>query len=159
VDGTYIKVVGQWHSLYRAIDRDGKLVDSLRSAKRDLAAAKMFCGPAQEVTGGTPEPVTTEGHDSYPRASSAVLGDEVVHRTNRDLNNRIDQDQHRVKQRYYPLRELGSSEAAASICRADDEQRNYFRARKKPKEQVARAEQRGLFRQRLAACENVFTAA
>src|SRR5437762_5597117 len=31
VDETYVKVAGQWHYLYRAIDREGNLVDSLLS--------------------------------------------------------------------------------------------------------------------------------
>ena len=42
VDETYVKVHGQWHYLYRAIDREGNLVDPMLSATRDLAAAKAF---------------------------------------------------------------------------------------------------------------------
>src|SRR4051794_1007185 len=104
------------------------------SEKRDMAAAKKFFGQAEEVTGCTPERVTTAGHDSYPRAISEVLGEDVVHRTNRYLNNRIEQDHHGVKQRYYPMRGFGSSAASARFCSAYDEQRNYFRARSEPKE-------------------------
>ena len=36
VDETYIKVCGNWCYLYRAIDRDGNLVDSMVSQKRDM---------------------------------------------------------------------------------------------------------------------------
>ena len=36
VDETYIKVHGRWCYLYRAIDRDGNLVDSMLSETRDL---------------------------------------------------------------------------------------------------------------------------
>jgi putative transposase len=42
VDETYVKVHGKWCYLYRAIDRDGNLVDSLLSETRDLEAAKRF---------------------------------------------------------------------------------------------------------------------
>jgi len=42
------------------------------SEKRDMAVAKKFFGQAKEVTGCTPERVTTNGHDSYPRAISEV---------------------------------------------------------------------------------------
>ncbi len=35
VDETYIKVAGQWQYLYRAIDRDGNLVDDSLSKARD----------------------------------------------------------------------------------------------------------------------------
>jgi putative transposase len=67
VDETYVKVHGKWCYLYRAIDRDGNLVDSRLSETRDLAAAKYFFQQALSVVGHAPERVTTDGHDSYPR--------------------------------------------------------------------------------------------
>ena len=42
VDETFIKVKGRLVYLYRAIDRDGNLVDVLLSEKRDKAAAQAF---------------------------------------------------------------------------------------------------------------------
>jgi transposase-like protein len=42
VDETYVKVHGKWRYLYRAIDQDGKLVDSRLSEKRNMEAAKPF---------------------------------------------------------------------------------------------------------------------
>jgi transposase-like protein len=38
----YIRVHGRWKYLYRAIDRDGALVDVMLSEHRNLAAAKRF---------------------------------------------------------------------------------------------------------------------
>ena len=37
-----MKVKGAWYYLYRAIDRDGNLVDTRLSEKRDLLSAKAF---------------------------------------------------------------------------------------------------------------------
>ena len=68
VDETYLKVAGRWCYVYRAIDRSGALVDVLFSERRDMAAAKAFFRSAKAVTGITPDRVTTDGHDSYPRA-------------------------------------------------------------------------------------------
>jgi transposase-like protein len=42
MDETYIKVKGAWKYLYRAVDKQGKTVDFLLTAKRDMAAAKRF---------------------------------------------------------------------------------------------------------------------
>jgi transposase-like protein len=159
VDETYVKVAGNWHYLYRAIDRDGNLVDSLLSKKRDMDAAKQFFQQAKEVTGCTPQRVTTDGHDAYPRAIRQVLGRKVEHRTNRYLNNRMEQDHRGVKQRYYPTRGFGSFAAAARFCRAYDEQRDYFRARSTPNETVPLAEQRRRFRQQWGALQNLLIAA
>jgi transposase-like protein len=42
MDETYIKVKGVWKYLYRTVDKDGKTVDFLLTAKRDAAAARRF---------------------------------------------------------------------------------------------------------------------
>jgi transposase-like protein len=101
VDETYIKVQGHWRYLYRAIDRSGALVDVMFSEHRDMAAAKAFFESAKTVTGITPDRVTTDGHDSYPRAIRTVLGTRVRHRDSQYLNNRLEQDHRGVKR---PLR-------------------------------------------------------
>ena len=81
VDETYLKVGGRWAYLYRAIDRDGNLVDTMLSEHRDMAAAQAFFRSAKAVAGQVPERVTTDGHGSYPRAIRSTLGRHVVHRT------------------------------------------------------------------------------
>lgn len=115
VDETYIKVGGKWLYLYRAMDRDGKLVNYMLSQTRDMAAAKQFFQQARTVTGCRPDRVTTDGQDSYPRAIRQVLGRKVVHRTNRYLNNRMEQDHRGVKQRYYPMRGFGSLQRSSKV--------------------------------------------
>jgi putative transposase len=97
VDETYVKVQGRWCYLYRAIDTSGALVDVRLSETRDMAAATAFFGSAKTVTAITPARVTTDGHDSYPRAIRTELGEAVRHRTNRYLNNRIEQDHRGIK--------------------------------------------------------------
>jgi transposase-like protein len=102
VDETYIKVKGRWTSLYRAIDREGSLVEVRLSEKRDRAAAKAFFRSARSVTGRGPERLTSEGHEAYPGAIKAELGEAVPHRTNRYLNNPLEQDPRGSKQRTRP---------------------------------------------------------
>jgi DDE domain/ATP-grasp domain len=92
VDETYVKVQGRWCYLYRAIDTSGALVDVRLGETRDMAAATVFFDSAKTATGITPARVTTDGHDSYPRAIRTELGKAVRHRTNRYLNNRIETD-------------------------------------------------------------------
>src|SRR4030081_2608165 len=42
VDETYIKVGGQWMYLYRAVDKQGKTIESYLSRTRDVTAAQAF---------------------------------------------------------------------------------------------------------------------
>ncbi len=140
---------GKWCYLYRAIDADGNLIDSRLSEKRDMEAAKCFFQQALETVGHAPERVTTDGHDSYPRAICETLGTDVFHRTNKYLNNRLEQDHRGIKQRYYPMRGFGSFPSAARFCRSFDEVRQFFRFRTTMNQSVPLAQQRELFCQRL----------
>jgi putative transposase len=158
VDETYVRVHGKWCYLYRAIDRDGNLVDSRLSEKRDMEAAKRFFQQARDVVGHAPERVTTDGHDSYPRAIRETLGSDVLHRTNHYLNNRVEQDHRGIKQRYYPMRGFGSFESASRFCQAFDEQRDYFRSRTTMGETVPLAQQRHLFQERFALLQSLLLA-
>jgi len=159
VDETYIKVHGKWCYLYRAIDHDGNLVDSRLSEKRDMDAAKRFFEQAVAVVGHAPESVTTDGHRSYPRAISEIMGNNIQHRTNKYLNNLLEQDHRGVKQRYYPMRGFGTVEAAARFCCAFDELRNYLRPCRTMGEVISLREQRQAFLQRLAALQTAIQTA
>ena len=102
---------------------------TLLSPTRDRVAAKAFFKQAVTNVGHQPGRVTTDKHASYPRAIRHTLGRKVRHRTNRYLNNRIEQDHRDLKQRYYPIRGFGSFAAAAWFCTVFDELPHFFRVR------------------------------
>ena len=133
---TYVKVHGRWCYLYRAIDQHGNLVDVLLSEHRDMEAARAFFRSAKAVTGITPDRVTTDGHDSYPRAIRTELGQGVRHRTSAYLNNRLEQDHRGIKGRYRPMRGFKCPRSAARFCRAYDELRNFLRPRSRHHQHV-----------------------
>lgn len=84
---------------------------------------------------------------------------DVVHRTKKYLNNRLEQDHRDIKQRYYPMREFVSAASAACFCRTFDEVRLFFRVRTTMKQKVSLAEQRRLFSHRLEALKVMVLAA
>jgi transposase-like protein len=149
-DETYVKVQGVWCYLYRAIDSEGNLVDSMLSRHRDMDAAKRFFTRSRKVVGHAPEKVTTDGHDAYPRAIRETLGEHVVHRCSQYMNNRIEQDHSGIKGRYRPMRGFGNFDAAARFCLAHDEVRDYFRHRTRLNEVVPLRVQREQVCARLA---------
>ncbi|WP_369796836.1 IS6 family transposase [Belnapia sp. F-4-1] len=126
VDETYLKVRGRWCYLYRAVDCDGNLVDTMLSEHRDIAAAQAFFRSATAATGVTPDQVTTDGHGSYPRAIRSTLGQRVVHRTSAYKNNRPEQDHRGVKGRIRCMRGFKSFASAERFCRSHDELRNFL---------------------------------
>jgi transposase-like protein len=107
VDETYIRVRGRWTYLYRAVDKQGMKVDFLLSEHRDLTTAKLFFRRAIERH-GAPEKITLDG---YPATHAAIaeLKKEGLLRletkvwTSKYLNNIVEQDHRRVKQRLYPM--------------------------------------------------------
>ncbi len=129
VDETYLRVGGRWCYLYRAVDRNGTLVDVRLSERRDLKAARAFFRSAKTVTGVVPARVTTDGHPSSPGAIRRELGPKVRHRTSTDLNHRLEQDHRGLKGRYRPRRGFGSVVSAGRFCRGYDELRSFLRAR------------------------------
>jgi transposase-like protein len=159
VDETYIRVQGRWCYLYRAIDRDGTLVDVRLSAARDVAAAETFFRPAWTATGVTPDRITTDGHDAYPRAIRNVFGDRVIHRTNRYLNNHLEQDHRGIKQRYRPTGGLKTFHTAAQFCRVFDEVRAFLRPQSRRDQWLSLAQRRTLHQERFAQLMGMMAAA
>ena len=145
IDETDVKVAGRWCSLDRAIDRDGDLLDSMRSEHRDKHAARRFLRRLVDGAQRTPQRVTTDPQPPYRRAIRWILGRKVPHRCNRYLNNLTEQSHRAIKQRYYPMLGFGSFASAARFCTVFDELRQYFRVRQRPGGTVPLADKRQLF--------------
>jgi putative transposase len=150
VDETYVRVDGRWQYLYRAIDRDGNLVDVRLSDTRDLTAAETFFRSAWTVTGVMPERITTDGHDAYLRAICTVFGAQVLHRTSRYLNNHLEQDHRGIKQRYRPMGGFKRATTAARFCRLFDEVRTFLRPQAHRNQSLSLAQRRAIHQERCA---------
>jgi transposase-like protein len=107
VDETYIRVRGRWTYLYRAVDKQGLAVDFLLSEHRDISAARQFFTKAVKRH-GAPETITLDGYPATHAAvaelkRSGVLRPQTKVRTSKYLNDLVEQDHRRVKQRIYPM--------------------------------------------------------
>jgi hypothetical protein len=105
MDETAVTIQGVPHWLYRAVDRDGKTVHSLLRARRDVESAQAFFrGAVARRDVSWPSKINLDGN-SATHQSLRLLGEEdprwksVGARTNRYLNNLIEQDHRAVKQR------------------------------------------------------------
>jgi putative transposase len=107
----------------------------------------------------TPDRVTPDGHDSYPRAIQTKVGESVKHRTNHYLNNRLERDHRGIKGRYQPMRGFKCSRSAGRFCRGYDELPNLLRPRSQPRQHTSANTRRLQFLRRTATVMSLLQAA
>ena len=117
MDETYIKVKGVWKYLYRAVDKQGKTVDFLLTAKRDMAAAKRFFDKAMRAN-GVPEKVAMDKSGANKAAIDAVNAGRdvlIVVRQVKYLNNIVEQDHRAIKRVTRPMLNFKSFRSARNV--------------------------------------------
>jgi putative transposase len=117
MDETYIKFKGVWNYLYRAVDKQGKTVDFLLTAKRDMAAAKLFFDKAMGAN-GDPDKVVMDKSGANKAAMDAINDGRAVPilvRQVKYLNNIVEQDHRAIKRVTRPMLNFKSFRAAGSV--------------------------------------------
>lgn len=117
MDETYIKVKGVWKYLYRAVDKQGKTVDFLLTAKRDMAAEKRFFDKALGAN-GDPDKIAMDKSGANKAAIDAINAGRslpILVRQVKYLNNIIEQDHRAIKRVTSPMLNFKSFRAAGSI--------------------------------------------
>ena len=117
MDETYIKVKGVWKYLYRAVDKEGKTIAFLFTAKRDKAAAMRFFDKAMQ-TNGIPEKVTMDRRGAIKSAIDEInhaMDVPMLIRQVKYLNNIVEQDHRALKRITKPMLGFKSFQTAKSI--------------------------------------------
>lgn len=117
MDETYIKVKGVWKYLYRAVDKEGKTVDFLLTAHRDIAAARRFFDKAMREN-GAPEKIAMDKSGANKGAIDAINSSTavpIVVRQVKYLNNIVEQDHRAIKRVTRPMLGFKSFRAASNV--------------------------------------------
>ncbi|HPZ46985.1 MAG TPA: IS6 family transposase [Novosphingobium sp.] len=88
LDEVYVKINGEMHYLWRAVDHEGEILESYVTKTRDKAAALRFMRKALKRHGKA-ETIVTDGLRSYP-AAMRELGNEHRREMGRHANNRAE---------------------------------------------------------------------
>ena len=110
VDETYVRVGGEWKYLFRAVDKQGRLIDFMLLDRRNTRAAYRFLGKAlHTMAHWPPHSITTDKLGSYPKAIRRLhregkLSKHTRHRTSKYLNNIIEADHGGLKRVIHPMR-------------------------------------------------------
>ena len=111
------KVKGVWKYLYRAVDKEGKTVDFLLTAKRDMAAAKRFFDKAMGAN-GDPDNVSMDKSGPNKAAIDAINAGrdvQILVRQVKYLNNIVEQDHRAIKRVTTPMLNFKSFRAAQCV--------------------------------------------
>jgi putative transposase len=84
LDEVYVKINGEMHYLWRAVDHEGEILESYVTKKAALAFMKKA-----RKRHGSPEAITTDGLRSYG-AAMTELGNEDKQEVGRWANNRVE---------------------------------------------------------------------
>jgi transposase-like protein len=117
MDEMYIKVKGVWKYLYRAVDKEGKTVDFLLTAKRDASAARRFFEKAMRHT-DVPDTVTMDKSGANKAALEQLNMEREIPITIRQvkyLNNIVEQDHRAIKRLTRPMLGFKSFRAAQAV--------------------------------------------
>ncbi len=85
LDEVFVRINGETHYLWRAVDHEGEVLEVLATKRRDREAALRFLRRAMKRH-GRPATIVTDRLQSY-RAAMKVIGNEGCQKTRRWLNN------------------------------------------------------------------------
>jgi putative transposase len=110
LDEMFVKINGETHYLWRAVDHEGEILESYVTKKRDKSAALRFLRKALKRHGPV-ETITTDGLPSY-KAALKELGNQQKQEIGRWANNRVENShlplrrRERVMQRFRRMKSL-----------------------------------------------------
>ncbi len=119
LDEVQLKINGKKHWLWRAVDRDGLVLDILVQERRDQAAAEEH----------EPRVVVTDKLASYVPALKRVLPTSE-HRRHKGLNNRAENSHRPVRKRERALQRFKSPDHAQQFLEPFSAVCNHFRPRR-----------------------------
>jgi putative transposase len=129
LDEVQLKIKGKKHWLWRAVDRDGLVLDILVQDRRNQEAAERFLRRVLDGEDEAPRVVVTDKLASYPPALKRVLP-HTEHRRHKGLNNRAENSHRPVRKRERALQRFKSPEHAQRFLEPFTAVHNHFRPRR-----------------------------
>ncbi len=101
LDEVFVKINGQTHYLWRAVDHEGEVLEVFATKRRDRKAAMKFLKRAMKRH-GQPKAVVTDRLPSYGAAMKAI-GNAERQETGRWLNNRAENSHQPFRRREHAM--------------------------------------------------------
>ena len=125
IDEVFVKINGKQHYLWRAVDRDGEVVDVFLQGRRAGAAAKRFFKRLLRSHSGEPRKIVTDKLRSYGVAHRELIP-ETIHSTKQYENTRTEQSHEAARVRERGMRKFKSVRLAQRVLGAHAAVSNLF---------------------------------
>jgi putative transposase len=129
LDEVFLTINQERHYLWRAVDQDGHVLDTLVQRRRDKKAAKKFFRKLLKGLTYVPRVIITDKLASYGAAKREILPS-VEHRQHRYLNNRAENSHQPTRQRERTMRCFKSAGHAQRFLSAHGPILSHFRLRR-----------------------------
>tara|TARA_R100001163_G_C5049172_1_gene186128 strand:- start:26 stop:667 length:642 start_codon:yes stop_codon:yes gene_type:complete len=101
LDEVFVKINGETHYLWRAVDHEGEVLEVFVSKRRDRKAAMVFLKKIMKRY-GRPRVIVTDRLRSY-RAAMKTIGNAEVQEVGRRKNNRCENSHLPIRRREYAM--------------------------------------------------------
>ncbi len=124
LDEVFVRINGETHYLWRAVDHEGEVLETFVTKKRDRKAALRFLKKAMKRY-GNPFEIVTDCLRSY-RAAMKVIGNEARQETGRWLNNRAENSHQPFRRRERAMAKFRSAKSLQKFASIHSSLHNHF---------------------------------
>ncbi|MDG2043052.1 MAG: IS6 family transposase [Maricaulis sp.] len=124
LDEVFVKINGELHYLWRAVDHEGEVLEAYVTKRRERKAAFRFLRKAMKRY-GNPKVVVTDRLKSY-RAAMKVIGNAGRQETGRWLNNRAENSHLPFRRRERAMGKFRCFETLQKFVSAHSSVHNHF---------------------------------
>ena len=124
LDEVFVRINGELHYLWRAVDHEGEMLESFVTKRRDRKAAPRFMRKAMKRY-GRPKVAVTDQLRSY-RAAMKVIGNAERQETGRWLNNRAENSHQPFRRRERAMAKFRSAKSLQKFVSIHASVHNHF---------------------------------
>lgn len=124
LDEVFVKIRGETHYLWRAVDHEGEVLEAYTTKRRDKAAAVKFLRKVMKHY-GNPEVIVTDKLRSYD-AARKMIGNEKRLETGRYLKNRAENSHQPFRRREWAMSRYRQMRSLQKFASAYSSVRNHF---------------------------------
>ena len=124
LDEVFVRINGETHYLWRAVDHEGEVLEVFVTKRRDRKAALRFLRKTMKRY-GRPEVIVTDHLRSY-RAAMREIGNEARQVTGRWLNNRAENSHQPFRRRERAMAKFKSAKSLQKFASIHASVHNHF---------------------------------